>query len=298
MAGNPLPIQRVDSPNVATIVLEQPGRAVIVLDRALLQRLDDTIDVLEQHRDDLRGVVLASASDRVFVAGADLAEIDALADDELDRYLATGQRVLGRLAALPCATVAAINGAALGGGLELAMHCDRIVGLRPAPDARPYLVGLPEAGLGICPGWGGTCLLPARMDPATAIERTATGKPLNINEAHEAGLIEQLADSRQQLTALANRLAAEPRPARRIPNEPIHLMQGPPDIARDAAERAACAIERTPAANGVVGVVRTGIEQGWQAALDAERATLIRLRRTPEARERIGAFLNKGAAKA
>jgi enoyl-CoA hydratase/carnithine racemase len=298
MDSNPLPIQRGASPKVATILLEQPGRAVIVLDRALLQRLDDTLNELDNHADDIRGVVLASASDRVFVAGADLAEIDALDDTELDRYLATGQRVLGRLAALPCTTVAALNGAALGGGLELAMHCDRIVGLRPAPGARPYLVGLPEAGLGICPGWGGTCLLPARMDPVAAIERTATGKPLNIIEAHEAGLVEQLADSREQLAALALRLAAEPRRARPIPDEPTHLMQGPRQPAIDATERAACSIERTPAANGVIGIIRAGIEHGWHAALDAERATLIRLRQTTEARERIGAFLNKGAAKA
>lgn len=298
MDSNPLPIQRGASPNVATILLEQPGRSVIVLDRALLQRLDDTLNELDNQINDTEGVVLASASDRVFVAGADLAEIDALNDTQLDEYLAMGQRVLGRLAALPCTTVAAINGAALGGGLELAMHCDRIVGLRPAPDARPYLVGLPEAGLGICPGWGGTCLLPARMDPAAAIERTASGKPLNIIEAHEAGLVEQLADSRDELTALARRLATEPKPARPIPAEPIHFMQGPRQPAGDATDRAACAIERTPAANGVIGIIRAGLENGWQAALEAERATLIRLRQTTEARERIGAFLNKGAAKA
>lgn len=295
MAGNPLPIQRLGSTNVICVTLEQPGRSVVVLDRALLARLDETLDALPS---DIEGLVIASASERVFVAGADLAEIDGLSDKELDDYLAMGQRIFGRIAALPVTSVAAVNGAALGGGLELAMHCDRIVGLKPAEGSRPYLVGLPEAGLGICPGWGGTCLLPARMEPAKAIERTATGAPMKSDEAHEAGVLEQLADSREALLDLARELAKQPKPQRRNPGEPEHLMQGPSERAADAVSRAACAIESNPAANGVIGVVRVGIAQGWQASLDAERATLIRLRQTDTAKERIRAFLNKNAAKA
>jgi len=294
MAGNPLPIQRGASPNVATIMLEQPGRSVVVMDRALLTRLNDTLDELG----DVDGVVIASASDRVFVAGADLVEINGLSDRELDDYLAMGQRVLGRLAALPCSVVAAVNGAALGGGLELAMHCDRIVGRRPADGEKPYLVGLPEAGLGICPGWGGTCLLPARMDAARAVELTAAGKPMKAEAAHEAGLLEEFADTKDSLIALAQRLAAEPKPARERDGEPRHAMQGSIDALQVALQSVACDIEKTDAARGVIGVVHTGIENGWSASLDAERATLIRLRATETAKERIGAFLNKSAAKA
>ena len=299
MASNPLPIQRGASHKVATILLEQPGRSVVVLDSDLLSRLDDALAEIEGGiGDDIEGVVLASASERVFVAGADLAEIDSLDDPELDEYLAMGQRVFGRLAALPCATVAAINGAVLGGGLELAMHCDRLVGLRPPEGARPYLVGLPEAGLGICPGWGGACLLPARMDPKAAIEMTAIGKPMKIDAAHEAGLIEELADSREELLALAQRLATEPKPARANMTEPLHLMQGSTDACQRALEEVASRVEMTGAAAGVLTMVRTGIEQGWRAYLDAERAMLIKLRQTDTARERIGAFLGKDTATA
>jgi len=299
MASNPLPIQRGASHKVATIVLEQPGRSVVVLDRALLVRLDDTLNEIESALgSEIEGVVLASASDRVFVAGADLAEIDGLDDAELDEYLALGQRVYGRIAALPCTTVAAVNGAVLGGGLEIAMHCDRIVGLRPAADAKPYLVGLPEAGLGICPGWGGACLLPARMDPAEAIKRTATGKPMKADAAHEAGILEELADTKEELMELAQRLALEPKTDRLNPAEPIHLMQGRIDLAQDALENAMSDLEMTPAAVGVCTAVRTCIEKGWKNYLDAERATLIRLRHTDTAKERIGAFLGKDTARA
>jgi len=295
MASNPLPIQRIDSPNVAVITLEQPGRSVVVMDSELLARLDATLDALPS---DIGGLVLASDSERVFVAGADLAEINGLSDAQLDDYLATGQRVFARLAALPCTTVAAVNGAALGGGLELAMHCDRIVGLKPADGAKPYLIGLPEAGLGICPGWGGTMLLPARIDAATAIELTATGKPMKADAAIEAGLIEQTAGNPDDLFALAYQLAAEPKPDRVTPDQPAHLMQGEQHLALDALEDAMGRTDMTPAAAGVFGIVRTGIDKGWQAALDAERATLTRLRQTDTAKERIGAFLNKSAAKA
>src|SRR4030095_4414837 len=87
----------------------------------------------------------------------------------------------------------AINGAALGGGLELAMHCDGLVAAPPpsrdgAP-GKPYPVGLPEAGLGLCPGWGGTNLLPARMDAADAIRRAASGQTMTDDEGAGGGRV-------------------------------------------------------------------------------------------------------------
>ena len=163
--------------------LEQPGKPVIVLDQELIQRLEATIKSLPK---DIRGLVLASASDRVFVAGADLKAISEWDDSQLLRYLEYAAGVFGLLPYLPFPTVAAINGAALGGGLELAMHCDGLIAAPPAPrdgqPGKPYPVGLPESGLGLCPGWGGTNLLPARMDAAEAIRRTASGRNRNATK--------------------------------------------------------------------------------------------------------------------
>ncbi len=292
-----LPFERDETPDgasVVTITLESPERKIVVMDRDLLGRLNATLDAIG---DELAGLVLSSAT-RVFVAGADLAEIDGLSDAELDEYLAFGQRVFGRIAAMACTSVAAIDGAALGGGLECAMHCDVIFGLRPAADVKPYLVGLPEAGLGVCPGWGGTNLLPARMDSARAIELTATGKPLSVIAAHEAGVISELFDSREELLAAARRRAAEPKPDRGRPEEP-HCISQPEKI--EVVQAAWKKIERslpdTASARGVASCVRAGLERGWQAALDEERRMLIELRRTEEAQTRIGAFLNKSTAK-
>ncbi len=181
----PLDIE-TDANGVVTVWLEQPERPVVVLDRSLIERIDATLDLLQA---EMAGFVLASRCSRVFVAGADLVEIDGLSDSELDEYLTLGQRVYGRIADLPCTTVAAVTGATLGGGLEIAMHCDELVGLEPAADAKPYLVGLPEAGLGLCPGWGGANMLPARIEAETAIELTASGKPLKIGRDDRSGAV-------------------------------------------------------------------------------------------------------------
>ena len=139
------------------------------------------------------------------------------------------------LCELPYPTAAAIHSAVLGGGLELAMHCDGLIASPPADrdgkPGRPYPVGLPEAGLSICPGWGGTNLLPARIDPANAIHQTAIGKPMNFDEAKEAGLF----DAGRRLARLAhrNRTPVDPRsetPGLAAPGTPSRWI-GCPDVA-------------------------------------------------------------------
>ncbi len=288
-----LPYER-DDHGVVTIRLEQPDRKVIVLDWELLRRLDATLDDIG---DDIGGLVLASET-RVFVAGADLAEIDGLTDDQLDEYLAFGQRVFGRISALPCTSVAAIDGAALGGGLEIAMHCDHLLGLRPGPDERPYQVGLPECGLAICPGWGGTNLLPARIDPAQAISLTSSGRTFTADDALKSGLFEGLYDTSEDLMTAARDLARQAKPSRSQPGEPFHVSQAA------ASERVSSSLEsvrstlaNTDAASAVVECIDAGLTDGWQAALDCERRCLIRLRNSEEGRSRVQAFLSKSASK-
>lgn len=283
---------------ICTVRLEQPGRPVVVLDEPLIQRLDATIDALPSA---CTGLVLASASERVFVAGADLKTIVEFEDDALDRYLAYGQRVFGRLSQLPFPTAAAINGAVLGGGMEVAMHCDALVAA-PSASGKPYPVGLPEAGLAICPGWGGTNLLPARMDPAEAIERTATGKPMNFDEARDSGLFDAVADSPADLLDTARRWVAEQIKAGAVTRDgaPSRWI-GRSDVVSDclaAFDAVRDDLPSTDAASSVADAVNAGLTQGWQAALDCERRHLVRLRRTPEGAAAIQAFFERSAAKA
>ncbi|CAG1009835.1 Short-chain-enoyl-CoA hydratase [Phycisphaerales bacterium] len=294
--ATPLPFTRDASgpfAGIGVLTLEQPGKPVVVLDLALIQRLEASLKSLPI---DLRGLVLASASERVFVAGADLKAISELNDDELFRYLQYGSRVFGMLAQLPYPTAAAINGAALGGGLELAMHCDALIA---APGAKPYPVGLPEAGLSICPGWGGSNLLAARIDPADAIRRTASGKPLMFDDAKAAGMFDALADSpaalldvAKQWVADAARAGMKPRPdgpARTAGRSPW----APKALAALNAVRDE--VSATDSGRAVAAAVQAGIDRGWPAALEVEQRELVRLRNSPAGKAAIQAFFEKSA---
>jgi enoyl-CoA hydratase len=276
---------------MVVVRLEQPGRPVVVLDHELIQRLEVTLKTLPR---DARGMVLASASERVFVAGADLKAISEWDDAKLMAYLEYAARVFGMIPALPFPTVAAINGAALGGGLELAMHCD---GLVAAPGAKPYPVGLPEAGLGLCPGWGGTNLLPARMEPAEAIQSTASGKPLMFDEAKALGLFDRTADSQEALISTAMAWLAEQRKGGRGDALPLRWIGRPGRASSALAALDRAELAQTAAAAAVRAAVDSGLTKGWEAAIATERRELVRLRHTPEAKAALAAFFAKSAPK-
>lgn len=297
----PFPLFVHPATRIVTLTLEPNQGPMVILDLPLIQRIEASLKAVPR---DSAGLILASGSPRVFIAGADLKSIDAMSHDELDRYLAYGQRIFGMLCQLPCPTVAAINGAALGGGLEIAMHCDGLVAAPPpikdGQPGKPYPIGLPEAGLMICPGWGGTNLLPARMEPAEGIRRTAEGKPMPLDEAVKAGLMDALAPSPAELaqTAAAWLQANRNAHTTRRDGQPLRWI-GRPD--RKNASMAAYHhltqdLPKADPAQAVLKAVHAGLERGWQAALDTERTELNRLRAAPAGKAAIGAFLSKSAA--
>ncbi len=281
---------------IALIRLEQPGRPVVVLDLELIQRLEATLKALPPNAG---GLVLASASERVFVAGADLKAIREASDADLHRYLEYAARVFGLIANLPFPTAAAINGAALGGGLELAMHCDALIGLAPVAGSKPYPVGLPECSLGLCPGWGGTNLLPARIPAADAIRRTATGQNMMFDEARAAGLFDAVAESADQLVPRAKAwiLSAQRQYSRRD-GVPARWIGRPNWAAKtlEAFDGVKVGLPTTPSARAVARAVEAGLTRGWQAALQVERDELVQLRHTPEATSALDAFFAKSSA--
>ncbi|MDX2148724.1 MAG: enoyl-CoA hydratase/isomerase family protein [Planctomycetota bacterium] len=304
MPDTPLPLDVESSgpfAGIATLTLAQPGRPVVVLDHDLIRALEATLNAVPSST---IGLVLASASERAFVAGADLKAISELDDDALHRYLEYGSRVFAMLSLAPYWTVAAINGAALGGGLELAMHCDALVASPPAAregqPGKPYQVGLPEAGLGLCPGWGGTNLLPSLMDPADAIRRTATGQTLSSDEAFTTMLFAKIAPDAGSLTrtakewilgkistgsgkSVAGATTADPW-LRRPASKATTLL---------ALGRERTTLETTDQGRAVMEAVEVGLARGYSAALEVERRQLVRLRHTPRAKEALAAFFAK-----
>lgn len=298
----PFPIAQVESgpyAGIACIRLDQPGKPVVVLEQDLIQRLEATLKAVPASA---RGLVLASASERVFVAGADLGAIQALNDDQLARYLAYAAGVFGMLASFPFPTCAAINGAALGGGLELAMHCDGLVASPPPamPDGspgKPYPVGLPEAGLKICPGWGGTNLLPARMDPEKAIRATAAGVPMTFPQACEAKLFDVVAPSPAALIDTAMQWIVDRTAQGRIERDgaPSRWI-GRPGVERNvlgAFDRIKGELGASEPGASVMAAIDAGLTGGWREALVVEQRQLIRLRNAPAGKEAIAAFFAK-----
>ncbi len=295
MGVEPLPVRvegRGDRARVGVLTLDAGDRPVVVIDTTLVARLDATLGALPS---DLTGLVVESGSERVFVAGADLKEIQSADDAELHAYLEKTAGAFGRLSQLPFPTAAAINGAALGGGLELAMHCDGLVAA-PSASGKPYPVGLPEAGLCICPGWGGTNLLPARMSAEDAIRRTAIGRPLSFDEACDARLFDAVCDDPGALTEAAIEwVAGQDTPER--DGAPSRWI-GRPDVAgRVRAGLEACQeeIQSADAGAAVADCVAVGLDDGWDAAITRERDHLVRLRHTPAAVDAIEGFFAKSA---
>jgi 3-hydroxyacyl-CoA dehydrogenase/enoyl-CoA hydratase/3-hydroxybutyryl-CoA epimerase len=298
MPTDPMPVAEVpDSPGVFTLTLEPNQGPMVVLDHPFLQRLEATIGSVPKTA---IGLIIRSGSERVFVAGADLKSIHTWGDEQLERYLAYGSKVFGMIAEFPFPSAAVISGAALGGGLELAMHCDALFGA-PSPSGKAYPVGLPEAGLSLCPGWGGTNLLPARIEPADAIMRTATGKNMTYDEAVTARLFDGVVPDASGLVQAAARWIAQRRSEGGLKRDgaPSKWIGRPQ---RKAACLAALVSARdtapaTESAAAVLRAVEVGLESGWTNAVEVERRELVRLRHTEPARAALRAFFEKSAKK-
>lgn len=168
--------------------LNRPG-TLNALSQGLLASLDSVLASLEASSP--RGLLIYGEG-RGFSAGADLNELAQITTaSQIRKYVRYSQEVLNRLAQLPFPTAAAIHGFALGGGLELALACDFRVA---TPESR---LGLPEVGLGLIPGFGGTQRLPALIGGSAARELILTGTPVSGQDALSLGLVNQVADNPQ-----------------------------------------------------------------------------------------------------
>jgi enoyl-CoA hydratase/carnithine racemase len=169
----------------------------------MMERLDAALDELARDGG-VRVVVVTGAGTRAFCAGSDVKEFDGLAGRVAQGKLLYEKYVYRKLAELPVPTIAAIEGDALGGGLELALCCDlRIASVR----AR---LGMPEVRLGVIPGSGGTQRLPAVVGPARAKELILVGELINAQRAEQIGLVNAVAGEGEALTAatdMAQRIA-------------------------------------------------------------------------------------------
>src|SRR6184192_858922 len=197
-----LHLTRADA--VATLTLDRP-KALNALDAATLRELARAIRELRRDGG-VHALVVTGAGDKAFSAGADIAAMAAMSAADGHAYSRLGHDVLARLEALAVPVVAAVNGVALGGGLELALACDLIVSSERAR------LGQPEINLGLIPGFGGTQRLALRVGLARARELVYLGHMISAEEGVRIGLVNRVVPAdrlRAEAAALAAALAAQ-----------------------------------------------------------------------------------------
>jgi enoyl-CoA hydratase len=173
---------------IGTLTVNRP-ESLNSLNGETLEALDRAIEGLKGKG--LRCLIVTGAGEKAFVAGADIAAMSTMTAAEGLAFSRLGQVAFGKLEALACPVIAAVNGFALGGGCELALACDFIV----ASDKAKF--GQPEVKLGVIPGYGGTQRLARRVGPAVARELIYTGRIVLAEEALRLGLVNAVVPRRE-----------------------------------------------------------------------------------------------------
>ena len=172
----------------AIIEFDQPESKVNVLSSAVMKELEGIIAQLSP-RQDLKGLLIASKKPDIFIAGADIKEIENITSSpEAELKAQEGQKIFNALEKLSIPSIALINGACLGGGLELALACD----YRLACFGDKVKIGLPEVKLGIIPGFGGTKRLPRLVGLRKGLQLILAGETVSPAEALKIGLVDGL----------------------------------------------------------------------------------------------------------
>jgi len=236
--SGPAPLVRVEvDDGVAVLTLDNPPLNLVTLE--LTRRLDAALGRLVAEPE-ARVLVVTGAGTRAFCAGSDVSEFPSVQDAVVEKKLRAENDAFSRLAAFPRPTIAALNGLAYGGGLELAVCCDLLVA---GADVR---LALPEVKLGVIPGSGGTVRVPRRIGEGRARELIYTGEPIDAATALAWGLVNRVAPPGQAL-AVARELA---RTVAALPGRALQLAKEAVTLAGETGE--ADAIRRTLALSDAV----------------------------------------------
>ncbi|RLA84169.1 MAG: hypothetical protein DRG31_05290 [Deltaproteobacteria bacterium] len=188
--------------NIAILKINRP-KVLNALNRATLLELQGALRELAEDPQ-LRVLIITGEGEKAFIAGADISEMANMDAKEALEFSRLGHETLRMIEEFPWPVIAAVNGYALGGGLELALACDIILA---SENAR---LGLPEVTLGISPGFGGTQRLPRLIGKARAKELIFTGEMVDAKRAYELGIVNRVCEPGKLLEeakALARRIA-------------------------------------------------------------------------------------------
>ena len=238
---------------IAIITLNRPPMNPLSID--LLRDATSAIDNIKEDHS-IRVLIITGAGEKAFAAGADVNVFKDAKPENMREFARVGQRLTRELEDLGFPVIAAINGFALGGGLELAMACD----LRVASEnAR---LGQPEINLGLIPGWGGCVRLPRLIGATKAMELVLTGEMIDAHKAERLGLVNMV-----------------------VPAE--ELMSTTKEFAKKLASKPRLALQQAKS------VIKSGIDVSKESALNLEAESFALLFSTDDAHEGISAFLEK-----
>jgi len=274
--------------SICVLRFDQTDASANIFNPETLTELDGHLWEIETNRN-ITGVVFISAKERVFHAGADLRALQKATTADAQSFLERGQQVFGRVAALRAATVAAIHGACLGGGCELALACD----YRIATADRATKIGLPETKLGILPAWGGSTRLPRLVGVTRALDIICGGKTPAAKQALRYGMIDAIAP-KELLLAAALRALKQGLPPRRLkwwhrplPNRMISMLIAPRVRERVARETRG----HYPAVARASEVVLSAANSSVEESLGHERRAAVELLKTDACKNLLKLFM-------
>ena len=287
---------------IAVVTLDVPGAPVNTLSQAVKDEFEALFPQL-QADPAVRAVVLISGKPDNFIAGADIEEFTKVVTaHQAERLAGEGQELIGRVAAASKPVVAAIHGACLGGGLELALACQ----YRIASDHPKTQLGLPEVQLGLLPAAGGCQRLPRLIGLRAALDIILQGKSERAQKAYKIGLVDELvypAILEQTAIAAAERLARGEQPKRDRNGGIAGLMLDRSPIGRKIVYSQAekTVLKKTgghyPAPLAALEAVRTGLEDGMERGLEVERRRFGELAVGPVSRQLVRIFFATTALK-
>ena len=260
---------------IAVVTIDLPGEPVNKLNAAVSDEFEALLERLAADGG-VRAVVLISGKPDTFIAGADIEEFVRLRTQaDAEALSRDGQETMNRVAAFPKPIIAAINGACLGGGFELALACH----YRIATDSPKTQIGLPEVQLGLLPGAGGTQRLPRLIGVRAALDIILAGKSERGQKAFRLGMVDELVPAsilRQVAVAAADRMAGRGVPLRAGRGGVAGALLDRTPFGRRIVYKEAhkSVLRKTgghfPAPLAALDAVRVGLEHGMKAGLDEE----------------------------
>ena len=293
--GNTLSLTTLDN-DYAEIKFDSQSGSVNKFNAETLAELRQAMDMLKQQQG-IKGLLLSSGKS-VFVVGADITEFKGMFSASKEQFIEAAyvvNELFSEIEDLPYPSVAAINGFALGGGFEVCLACDcRVISSKAA-------IGLPETGLGIIPGWGGTVRLPRLIGYTDAVQWIVSGQQQKPAAAQQAGAVDVIAEPEELRTESLKVLqemvdGTRDYEARRLQKTSPLTLSGAELEAAASNYRAAVVGKlgsHYPAQLKAIDLVAGAASLGRDEAVRRENVAFYEISQTPQARALVGLFLNE-----